>query len=162
MIKLKISVCIEAPIEKAWAALADISNVDRWTESILSASCNSTNNSKIGTVRTCQLKGNMQITENFIEWHEADSYTYESHNILMLKYAKNKWSVAAVEGKTLLTTESIIVLKGGVFGKLVEPLMRLAFNKMGGESLSSIKYLIEQGHPYHGKYSKLPKFQMTC
>ena len=47
-------------------------------------------------------------------------------------------------------------------GKLLEPLMRLASNRIGSDSLSVFKFLVENGKPYEGKYSLLPRVSAVC
>ena len=70
-----------------------------------------------------------------------------------------KCFLKAKNGKTLLTTESEVVLKGGIFGKILEPLMLLISKKMGSDALSAFKYLVENGQPYEGKHSSFREFQ---
>jgi len=62
----------------------------------------------------------------------------------------------------LLTTESEVLLKGGILGKLLEPVMLILSKKMGSDSLSAFKYLVEQGKPYDGKHSSLPRVTSFC
>ena len=59
--KLSMSACIEAPKEKVWQVLSDVSNVNLWVDTILSAHCEGDKTSGVGTVRVCSLKGNMSI-----------------------------------------------------------------------------------------------------
>ncbi|VAW76000.1 hypothetical protein MNBD_GAMMA12-2667 [hydrothermal vent metagenome] len=160
--KLKMTACIEAPKEKVWNVLSDIENVHLWIDPIISAHCEYNNQSKVGTIRTCNLKGNMRVQEKWIEWNEGDSFTYQAFGAPLIKSAKNTWSVKSVNGNTLLTTESVIELKGGILGKLLNPLMLFVSKKMGGDSLAAIKYLIETGHPYEKKFSKLPRVPISC
>ena len=68
----------------------------------------------------------------------------------------------AENGKTLLTTESEVVLKGGIFGKILEPLMLLISKKMSSDALSALKYLVENGKPYEGNHSSLPRVSSVC
>ena len=160
--KLKMSACIEAPKEKVWQVLADVTNVSQWVAPILSARCPGDKTGGIGTVRTCELKGSISVVEEWIAWEEGSSYTYQAHGFPLMKWGRNTWSVEAVDGKTLLTTEAEVEIKGGIFGKLLEPLMRSLSNRMGEESLAAIKYLIETGQPYTGKFSSLPRAAMSC
>jgi len=160
--KLKMTACIDAPKEKVWEVLADIANVHLWVAPIISAHCKNDELNRVGTIRTCNLKGNMTIQEKWIEWNEGDSYTYQAFGAPLIKSAKNKWSVKFINGKTLLTTESLVELKGGIFGKILEPLMTLASKRMGNDSLAAIKYLIETGEPYKKKFSRLPRAPITC
>jgi len=55
-----------------------------------------------------------------------------------------------------------VELKGGPFGRLLEPIMALAFRRMGSNSLAAFKYLVENGRPYAGKHSDLPRAAATC
>ncbi len=160
--KLKMTACIEASKEEVWGILSDVTNVSLWIAPILSARCDSDKKRGVGTERICQLKGNMTINEKWIEWNEGVSYTYQVFGSPLIKSAKNKWSVESMNGKTLLTTESEVQLKGGLFGKLLEPLMSLASKRMGANSLAAIKYLIENGKPYEGNFSALPKVPAVC
>ena len=162
MLKGKVSVCIEAPKEKVWKVLSDVLNIHLWTEAILSIDSESEKCTGIGAVRICNLKGNMHVKEKFIAWDEGTSYTYEAGSILFMKSAITTWSVKFENEKTLLTSEVEITLKGGIFGKLLEPLMDLIISRMGPQTLASIKYFIEVGKPYEGKYSRLPKIPLTC
>ena len=91
MLKMLTTACIEAPVDKTWRVLADIENVDLWVDPILSASCDGGPNKGVGASRTCQLKGNVQITEMWTEWNDGKSFTYVSYDVPMAKFAKNKW-----------------------------------------------------------------------
>jgi hypothetical protein len=66
------------------------------------------------------------------------------------------------ERRSLLTTEAELELKGGILGRLVEPAMALVFDRMGSNSLAAFKYLVENGHPYQGRHSKLPRAPAVC
>ncbi len=160
--KLKISACIDAPKEKVWQALANVSNVDLWVETIQSARCQGTQTRGIGTVRICRLKGNLTIRETWTKWDEGNSFTYQAADLPLVKLATNTWSVETVNGKTLLTSKSELKLKGGIFGKLLEPLMFVVSKRLGANSLAALKHLVETGHPYEGKISHLPRPPLTC
>lgn len=160
--KLKMSACIEAPKEKVWQVLSDISNVGSWVDPILSAHCENDKRSGVGAIRVCHLKGNMTIKEKWVEWDEGKSYTYQGYGAPFLKSAKNKWSIKPYKGKTLVTTESEVELKGGIFGKLLEPLLFFFTKKMGANALAAFKYLVETGEPYEGKHSTLHRVPTAC
>ena len=160
--KLIMSACIEASTDQVWNILSDISNVNLWVDPIISASCESSVKRGVGAIRVCKLKGNMTITEKWVEWDEGNSFTYHADEISLIKSAKNKWTVKSDKGKTLIITESDVVLKGGVFGKILEPLMYLVSKKMGTDSLAALKYLVETGKPFEKQFSKLPRVAITC
>jgi len=160
--KLKMTACIEAPKEKVWNILSDVQNINLWVESIQSAICETEKTRGVGTIRICHLQGDMTIREKWVEWDEGRSFTYEADASFAFKWAKNRWSVYSVNGKTLLTTESEIIPRGGIFGKLLVPLIYIASKKMGRDSLTALKYLIEVGQPYTGKISNLPSIAKLC
>jgi len=159
---LKMTACIDAPIGKVWKVLADVANVHLWIEPIISASCENGKTNGVGTIRTCNLKGNLSIREEWTDWNEGHSYTYKAFGAPMVKSAKNKWSLLPENGKTLLITESTVELKGGLLGKLLEPLMFFVSKRMGSNSLAAIKYLIENGRAYEKQHSKLPRVPISC
>jgi len=160
--KLKLTACIEAPKEKVWEYLSDVSNVHLWVESIVTSPIEGTQTRGIGTFRVCQV-GNKHFKEKFIAWDEGHSFTYQALNTpVVMKSAQNTWSVTSVNGKALLTSEPEVVFKGGILGKLLEPLMRPMIQRMGMDALASFKYLVENGHPYEGKPSTLPRAPITC
>jgi len=162
MLKMKASACINASVESTWNTLADVENIYLWSELVVSSECSGSQKSGVGTARTCHIGKSVVITERWIFWQEGESYTYEGFNLPLVKSAKNTWSVKADNGKTLLTTESEVVLKGGIFGKLLEPLMLLVSKKMGSNALSAFKYLVENGKPFEGKHSSLPRVSSFC
>ena len=81
----------------------------------------------------------------------------------LVKRARNVWSVRPEsERQSLLTTDAEVELKGGTFGKLLEPVMAGVFRRMAPSSLAAFKYLVENGHPYEGRHSDLPAAAATC
>jgi hypothetical protein len=76
--------------------------------------------------------------------------------------AENKWSVKADNDKTLVITESRVILKGSVFRKIFESFIYLVSKIMGTESLAALKYLVETGKPFERKFSKLPRVPIEC
>jgi len=157
-----MSACIDAKKGQVWKILSDISNVNLWVEPIISANCEGDIKRGIGTVRVCTLKGNVTIKEKWIEWDEGNSFTYHAEETSFFKSAINKWTVKPEKGKTLIITESMVVLKGGVFGKILDPLMYLASKKMGADSFAALKYLVETGKPFEKSFSKLPRASILC
>jgi hypothetical protein len=80
----------------------------------------------------------------------------------LMKRATNTWSVYPRGDKTLLTSRAELVLKGGIFGQFIEPVMMLMMRRMAPDSLAAFKYLVENGRPYAGKHSELPRAPISC
>jgi len=162
MLSIKVTACIDAARETTWNVLSDLESISLWSEPVTLAQCNGDIKQGIGAERICHLGNNMVITERWISWVEGESYTYEGFNLPLVKSAKNTWSLKSENGKTILISESEIVLKGGVFGILLEPLMRLVSNRISSDALSAFKFLVENGKPYEGKHSLLPRASAVC
>lgn len=162
MLKIKQTACIDASVTTTWNYLSDLENISLWSEPVLSSQCNGTLNKGVGAERVCYLKNNITITERWLDWQEGKSFTYEGFNLPLVKSAKNTWSIKTQNGKTLLTTEATVVLKGGIFAKILEPLMLMMSKKMGSDALSAFKYLVENGKPFEGKHASLPRVPTIC
>ena len=162
MIKLFASVCIEAPAETVWARLAKLEDIQLWSEPVVRARCEGTLSQGVGAERTCELAGNYTIKERWVAWDEGRSFTYEGFGIPLMKRAANRWTVVPQGEQSLLTSEAELEIKGGVFGRVLEPLLVPLLRRMAPNALAGFKYLVENGHPYAGKASKLPRVPATC
>ncbi len=80
----------------------------------------------------------------------------------MMHHASNRWSVISQGARSLLISEAKLELKGGLFGRLVEPILGPLMQRMAPGALASFKYLVEQGSPYAGKVSELPRVSAQC
>jgi carbon monoxide dehydrogenase subunit G len=160
MLKLKSSVCIDAPVEKVWAALSDLSSIHLWVEAITRSYCPAQSRG-VGAVRICELRQGT-IEETIVGWEEGRSFTYQGVGAPMLKRATNTWSVEANGEQTLVTSTAEAELKGGVIGLLLEPLLKVVFAQMGARSLASLKYYVEHGRPYPGRARELAVGPVAC
>lgn len=160
--KLRMTACIDAEKSQVWKVLSDIINVNLWVEPITSVRCEGNIKYGVGAIRICNLKGNMTIREEWVQWDEGHSFTYHADETSFLKSAKNKWTVKSEDQKTIITTESEVVLRCGIIGKIFEPLMYLISRKMGAESLAALKHLVETGKPFERSFFKLPRVPNIC
>jgi len=162
VINLSGSVCIEAPADEVWARLARLADIQLWSEAVVQARCEGPISQGIGAERTCDLRGGITIKERWLAWEEGRSFTYEGVGIPLVARAENEWTVHVEGEATLLTSRAEVVLKGGLFGKLLEPIVSYQFNRIGPRTLAAFKYLVEHGEPPPGKHSKLPKIPVAC
>ncbi len=162
MIKISASVCIDAPAAIVWERLANLEDIQLWSEPVLHAECDADAAYGVGAQRTCKLQGGLTIRERWLEWEEGRSFTYEGFGIPMIKRATNKWSVVPQGDVSLLTTEAEVELRGGVLGRLLEPIMGPVMERMAPDALAGFKYLVEHGAPYAGKASELPRPVAAC
>ena len=162
MIRLYASVCIEAPTSIVWARLAKLEDIQLWSEPVLHARCDGAISQGVGAERTCELAGNRIIKEQWVAWDEGRSFTYEGFGIPLIKRAANRWTVLPQGDKSLLTSEAELEIKGGILGRLLEPIIGPVMRRMAPNALAGFKYLVEHGHPYAGKARELPRAPLTC
>jgi hypothetical protein len=162
MIKLFASVCIEAPAPTVWARLAQLEDIQLWSEAVLRAQCDGARSQGVGAERTCALAGNLTIKEHWIAWEEGRSFTYEGFGIPLMKRATNHWTVTPQGDKALLTSEAMLEIRGGVLGRILEPLLGPMLQRTAPQALAAFKYFVETGRPYAGKAAELPRAPVTC
>ena len=162
MIHLTNTVCIEAEKDAVWKVLAELENVHLWVEPILEAYCVGDDAYGVGTERICKLKGNITISERWIEWEEKVSFCYIAKGMPLVKSATNRWEIKEENGNTLVVSKAEIEFKGGIFEKLLSVLLKPAMIRLGPQSLAALKYWVENEEPYEGKYSTLPIAPVSC
>jgi Polyketide cyclase / dehydrase and lipid transport len=162
MISVSGSVCIDAPAERVWAALARLEDIRLWSDAVRDAHCDGAISRGVGAERTCDLLGGVTLRERWLEWDEGRSFTYEGVGIPMVAQARNEWTVHPAGDQALLTSRAQVLLKGGMLGKLFEPLVRFQINRVGPRTLAAFKHLVEHGQPPPGKHANLPRIPTAC
>jgi hypothetical protein len=160
MLKMTSSVCIDAPVSAVWALLSQLESIHLWVASIRRSHCPEQSRG-VGAVRLCELKQGT-IRETIIEWTEGQSFKYRGEGAPMMQSATNLWTVEARGSQTLVTSSAEVVVKGGLFGRLLEPLMKPMIRRLGARSLASLKYYVEHGQPYAGPARGLPAAPALC
>jgi ligand-binding SRPBCC domain-containing protein len=162
MMKLVASVCIDAPAEVVWSHLAKLEDIQLWSSAVLHAKSTGKVSQGVGAERVCELVGNRTITERWVAWDEGRSFQYEGFGIPMMNRATNRWSVIPRGAQSMLVSEAEVEMKGGVLGRLLEPVLTPVMNRMAPSTLAAFKYLVEHGQPYAGKVTELPPIAATC
>jgi carbon monoxide dehydrogenase subunit G len=160
MLRMTRSVCIDAAAPAVWAVLSNLESIHLWVDSIRRSHCPAQSRG-VGAVRVCELK-QATIRETIIEWDEGRSFKYRGEGAPMMKSATNAWTVEARGNQTLVTSSAEVVVEGGVFGLLLEPLLRPVFRRLGTRSLAALKYFVENGHPYPGPARQLAPAPASC
>jgi hypothetical protein len=154
MLSLTASACIDADVSTVWNALAQLEAISLWVPAIRHAHCPGAR-SGVGAQRICELKG-ATVRETILEWDEGRAFTYRGEGAPLMKWATNRWSVEAHGAQTLVTSTAQLELKGGLWGRALEPLARWVAEAAGRRSLAALKFWIEHGHPYPGPLNELP------
>jgi uncharacterized protein YndB with AHSA1/START domain len=160
MLKLVAFACIDAPVERVWVVLSDLAAIQHWVGAIRHAYCPGQSRGA-GAVRICELK-QARIEETIVEWDEGRSFKYRGVGAPMMSSATNRWSVEAHGEQTLVTTTAEATMKGGPFGSLLELLAKPLFERLGAQSLASLKYYVEHGSPFPGRARDLALAPAGC
>ena len=158
------SVCVEVPKDVAWQAMSRIDEVNLWVEMIARSYCISGHNRGLDTVRECVLTNNDTVQEKFTHWDEGNAFTYELTGpaIRGIKWAQNAWSLEAAGGKTLIRSVATIELKWGLLGQALGPFAWFIFSRDMANTMASLKYFVENGRPFEGRSSTLPRVSAVC
>jgi hypothetical protein len=160
MLTLSASACIDADVHTVWSALSSLESIPLWVPAIRRAHCPHAHRG-VGAERICELPG-ATVHETVVEWDEGRSFKYRGEGAPMMKRATNTWAVEARGHQTLVTSTAEVELKGGVLGRLLEPLARAAAMRAGRRALAALKYWVEHGKPFEGRLSSLPSPAAAC
>ena len=144
MPKIENSLVINAPIEKVWAYLDDISNASKYSESVIEAKKLTDGPTAIGTkyLYVAKFMGQKMETKGEITAHDPPH--------------KSAWkgvdSPFPMQGATELesvaggtrVTQRVDATPGGFF-KLAEPLLMKQFQSQGDADLTKLKQILEAG-----------------
>jgi carbon monoxide dehydrogenase subunit G len=156
------SVCIDAPAAKVWEVLSALDTIHRWVAPIRRSHCEGETNRGANAVRVCELGGNVVVRETIVDWVEGQSFAYTGEGAPLMKRALNRWSVEARDAQCLVTSTAEVVLKGGILGRLLDPLFAAIALRMGRRSLATLKYYVETGRPFAGKARALLPIPAAC
>lgn len=162
MFTISRSVCIDAPVSTVWRVIADLESIHVWVEPIRRSYCEGTTTSGLDAVRVCHLDGHVTVRERIVDWIEGRTFAYEGQGAPLMKRAVNRWSVEERGTQTLVTTLAEVEIKGGVFGRLLEPIVAPIAKRMGSRSLAGLKYFVERGVPHKGSARKLLPIPGAC
>jgi hypothetical protein len=162
MFKASRSVCIDAPAATVWKVLSELDSIHLWVEPIRHSYCEGSTRRGPDAVRVCELGANIRVRETIVNWIEGRSFAYEGEGAPLTERAVNRWTVEERGSQSLVTTTAEVVIKGGVMGRLLEPLFAAVAGRMGSRSLASLKFYVENGAPYTGRARDLLPIPVAC
>jgi hypothetical protein len=162
VIRVSESACINAPAADVWAVLARLEDIRLWSEAVVDARCEGAVSRGVGAERTCDLRGGITITERWLAWDEGRSFTYEGVGIPLVAHARNEWTLYPKGDQTLLASRAEVVLRGGLLGRLLEPIVRRQISRVASRTLAAFAYLVKHGEAPTVRHSRLPRLATAC
>jgi hypothetical protein len=162
MFTISRSVCINSSAASVWRVLSELESIHLWVEPIRRSWCEGSTTRGRDAIRICELGGNLRVKETIVDWVEGRSFAYTGEGAPLTKRAVNRWTVEERGSQSLVTTTAEVVVKGGIFGRILEPLFATVAGRMGSRSLASLKFYVESGTPYVGKAGNLLPIPAAC
>ena len=103
-----------------------------------------------------------RIEETIVEWDEGRSFKYRGVGAPMMKSATNLWTIEAHGEQTRVTSTAEATMKGGPIGIVLELLAKPLLERLGAQSLASLKYYVEHGSPFPGRARDLALAPAGC
>ncbi len=113
---------VAAPPAAVWAVLADFGNVHRWSPTVTASRLTSTAAAGPGCSRACDIRGMGRIEETVTAWDEGRGFTYVATPLGPMGAARNRWTVTAVPGGSVVAVEFAYRLRYGVLGRALHAL----------------------------------------
>lgn len=107
---------VAAPPAAVWAVLADFGNIHRWSPTVTASRLTSTATAGPGCSRACDIRGMGRIDETVTAWDEGRGFTYEATPLGPMGVARNRWTVAAAPGGSVVSVELSYGLRFGMVG----------------------------------------------
>lgn len=145
MAKIHNEITINAPVEKVWATLADLEQVQYYNPAIAKARYISTNKEGAGAARHCDFKDGKWVKERVtaVTPHKSMSIEMYEHQ-WPVKYMRWRTNLAPEGSGTHVSQKLEYEVKFGILGKLLDSLMmRGKMSKMLNEIFESMKRYIE-------------------
>jgi uncharacterized protein YndB with AHSA1/START domain len=118
------SVCVDAPIEQVWAALADIGAISEWNPGVKESLQTTVGKVAKGACRRCELGGKNYLDEEVVEFEAPFHITFRiTDTNLPFKTADIRFSLKSEGTATVVTVSPLYELKFGAFGRVLDTLL---------------------------------------
>jgi hypothetical protein len=139
---------IDAPIDRVWAAAADLGGIDKYNPIVTKSYYTSEARGGMGASRHCDLLPSGTVEERVIDWEEGREYTldvFEGTVFLMkvMSYFIMNIKLAS-DGEGTIVTETVeFGAKGGLLGSILDLFLKAFVRKMSSENLIGLKHYVE-------------------
>ena len=152
MTRFQTRIRIEATAERAWGTLADLTEVQNYSDSVSGTCLNTDARQGVGASRHCDLVPLGQVDETVLEWEEGRRFVHDlvpSGGAPPLRGGRIEW-VVEPDGDETVATITIaydglaIPVVGGLLDALfVRPRFRTIMRRMA----LGLKHYVETGEP---------------
>ncbi len=149
MIRISGQILIDAPVEKVWAVLADLTTVQNYSPGVAAARYTSRHHEGLDARRHCDLRPKGHVEERIVAWQDGEAYTIEIYDgSLPLREAFGHFSLTPEGQGTAASFTMEYKLKFGPVGGLLDVLVvRRQFRKSVSGILAGLKHYVETGEP---------------
>lgn len=149
MTQIHSEIEINAPKEKVWGILADLSSAERYIANVSKSYYVSEQKEDVGARRVCEFVPMGSVTESVAEWQDGERVTLDIRPGKIgppFKVANARFAVGQDGDETVVTLTVDYALKFGPLGKLLDALLvRSRMRKAFGDVLLGLKHYSETG-----------------
>lgn len=145
MTRIDSEITINAPPERTWAVLGDLTAVRHYMPGIAQVEMASEARSGVGAARHCVFKDGVELSERVIEWTEGVGYVLETTSFKGVPMKSNviTFSIDG-SGRTSTVSQSMrYEMKGGIFAPIMERMARGMMRKAVRGALNGLKSHVE-------------------
>lgn len=138
---------IRAPVERVWAALADIGSIARWNPGVKASHLTTPRGEGVGAARYCDLGGRSYLEETVAEWEPGKRLTMRITGTNM-PFARGEihFSLRPEGTSTVVTLTPDYLLRFGPLGHLLDRLLvRRTYRRGMAAALAGLKAHVERG-----------------
>ncbi len=156
MTRFQTRIRIEATTDRVWRTLADLTEVQNYSDSVSRTCLNTDTRAGVGASRHCDLVPLGQVDETVVEWEEGRRFVHDlvpSGGAPPLRGGRIEWAVEPGDGETIATITiayeglAIPVVGGFLDALFVRPRFRTIMRRMA----LGLKHYVETGEPVDGR-----------
>lgn len=146
MNSLEDEIRIDAPAERTWAVLSDITAMREYMPGVAEVRLLSDSGSGTGAVRHCLFEDGIELTERVTEWHEGSGYTIETTAFVGVPMRSNVVTFRVQsQGATSTVTQSMrYSMKGWALAPVIERMAAGTMRKALRGALEGLKEHVER------------------
>ena len=141
---------INAPVDRVWSVVADLSAIENYHPAVPKSYYTSEIKEGVNASRHCDILPSSTVEERVIDWKDGKEYTLDIYEgsmpaMKMLKLFTGKTGVEPHGEGTQVSQTLEYKVKGGPLGAMLGFLMKRPMGKRNADALIGLKHFIETG-----------------